>query len=265
METVTSADGTTIAYERTGRGPPLVLVHGSAGDHTRWELFGVRERLAEEHTVYAVDRRGRGESGDAPEYAIEREFEDVAAVVDAIDEPAAVLGHSYGATCAMEAALRTDAVDRLVLYEPDLVVDDLLDDLESRGVLADLKTRLDAGDDEGALVRFLADVAELDPAEVDALRAAPNWPDRVAAAHTLYRETVAPREYTFDPTRFESLTTPTLLLTGSESPAYLRASTDLARDSLPNCRVVVFEGHGHVAMNTAPERFVEAVLTFCRE
>jgi len=93
-----------------------VLVHGGTADHTRW--LSILPALEERFTVYAVDRRGRGLSGDAPEYAIEREFEDVAAVVDAIDGPVDVLGHSYGALCALEAALLTDKIRRLALYEP---------------------------------------------------------------------------------------------------------------------------------------------------
>lgn len=117
METVSSADSTLIAYERTGDGPPLVLVHGgAAGSHLDWQP--VLPQLAEHFTVYAVDRRGRGGSGDAGEYELEREFEDVAAVVDAVAEPVRLLGHSFGAICSLEATLHTDNVSKLVLYEP---------------------------------------------------------------------------------------------------------------------------------------------------
>jgi pimeloyl-ACP methyl ester carboxylesterase len=96
---VTSTDGTPIAYWRSGQGPPLVLVHGTSADHSRWA--GVLPLLDERATVYAVDRRGRGSSGDAEPYAFEQEFDDVAAVVDAVAEaegaPVSVLGHSMGA------------------------------------------------------------------------------------------------------------------------------------------------------------------------
>ena len=105
MEYVTSKDGTQIAYERRGEGPPLVLVHGAAADHTRWK--SLLPALENFFTVYAVDRRGRGQSGDVGAYAIEREYEDVVAVVDSLPVPVNLLGHSFGAICSLEASLRT--------------------------------------------------------------------------------------------------------------------------------------------------------------
>src|SRR5690349_20970515 len=107
MGEIRSVDGTAIAYRRSGSGPPLVLVHGTSATPARWA--SVAPRLESHFTVYAVDRRGRGMSGDASSYAIEREFEDVAAVVLSIDGPVDLLGHSYGAICALEAASRVEA------------------------------------------------------------------------------------------------------------------------------------------------------------
>lgn len=102
MNRIISKDSTPIAYQQSGKGPPLVLVHGTTADHTRWAP--VLQPLEEHFTLYALDRRGRGESGDADaeHYSIEREFDDVAAVVDSIGEPAYLLGHSYGALCAQK-------------------------------------------------------------------------------------------------------------------------------------------------------------------
>src|SRR3712207_346721 len=121
MGTVTSSDGTRISYRRDGEGPPLVLVHGTAADHGRWRP--VLPALEGRYTVYAVDRRGRGGSGDAEGYALEREVEDVASVVDAIGEPVNLLGHAYGALASLEAALLTPNVHKLVLYEPPISAD----------------------------------------------------------------------------------------------------------------------------------------------
>lgn len=264
METVTSADGTTIAYERTGQGPPLVLVHGSAGDRTRWELFGVRAALAEHCTVHAMDRRGRGGSGDAEGYALQREVEDVVAVVAdvvaAAGEPAVLLGHSFGALCCLEAARSTDGLRGLVLYEPAFpVAGHALTDAK---VLAGMEALLEEGEDEEALLLFFRELVQLPDAEVEALRAAPSWPARVAAAYTLPRESRAEEGYALDPDRFAGMTTPTLLLSGSDSAPVLGAATEAVAAALPECRTVVFEGHGHTAMNTAPERFVEVVVAF---
>ena len=116
MEQIISQDGTQIGYERSGAGSPLVLVHGGTADHTRWAP--VLPALNRHFSVYAIDRRGRGASGDAAAYTLEREFEDVTAVIEAIGGPVDLLGHSFGAVCALAAATRTPGVRRLVLYEP---------------------------------------------------------------------------------------------------------------------------------------------------
>lgn len=261
LETVTSADGTKIAFKRTGSGPPLVLVHGTTADHTAWRV--VLPGFEEHVTGYAMDRRGRGESGDAVEYELEWEAEDVAAVVDAIDEPVTLLGHSGGGLFSLEAALQTDNLHKLILYEPAISVDD--HEFSSDEVRAEMKTLLDSGENEQALILFLQEVANFSPAEIDQLRAAPNWRDRVHAAHTAYRESRVETEYKFDPARFTDMTTPTLLLSGSESPSQYKDAVDTLNNVLPNSRIAVFDGHAHVAHYTAPERFTDEVLTFIRE
>lgn len=150
METVASADGTEIAVERTGSGPPLVLVYGN-GDVSRfWEGGGVRPALAAHCTVHAVERRGRGDSGDAEGYSLEREAEDVAAAVEAVDGPAALLGHSGGALYSLEAAARTDGLRRLVLYEPPIQVGD--NELDVAAELAEMEALVARGENERALV-----------------------------------------------------------------------------------------------------------------
>src|SRR5688572_28871888 len=118
VEHVISSDGTPIAVWRSGDGPPLVLVHGAAADHTRWAP--VLPALEERFTVLSVDRRGRGQSGDAVAYAIEREYEDLAAVVEWAGDGVNVLGPSYGGICALEAGLLTNRIGTLVLYEPPM-------------------------------------------------------------------------------------------------------------------------------------------------
>lgn len=258
METITSADGTPIAFERTGSGPPLVLVHGGTADHTRWEP--VIPALADRFTVHAMDRRGRGESGDAQEYAIEREYEDVAAVVESIGEPARLLGHSYGAIVALEAAMRLDDLHALILYEPPLPVSDL--DPDSEAVLTEMEALIGTGEREQALLLFLGDIVDMPRTELDALRTAPNWPARVEAVHTIIREERARKAYELDDEKFEAVTTPTLLLMGSKTAPFTREATEALDDALPNSRIVIMEGQAHAAMSTAPELFVDEVLAF---
>lgn len=261
METITSTDGTPIAFERTGNGPPLVLVHGTTADHTRWEP--VQPAFAEHFTVYALDRRGAGESGDAEEYELVREAEDVAAVVDSIDEPVVLLGHSYGALVSLEAALRTDNLRTLILYEPYFSVGD--QKLYSEELLAEMKALEEAGENERLLVLLFEEIVELSPEQMDELRSAPNWPARVNMAHAVYRESNAENEYTFDAARFTDMTTPTVLLSGRESPQSVKDATGAVDDGLPNSRIVGLEGQGHIATTTAPELFVDEVLASIRE
>ena len=263
IETVTSADGTAIAFERTGSGPPLVLVYGNGDVHEFWDEGGVRPALAEHCTVYAIERRGRGESGDAAAYELEREAEDVAAVVEAIDEPVTLLGHSGGALYSLEAALRTDNLRKLILYEPPIQGGD--NELDIAEALTEMRTLVNRGENEQALVLFARDIAGLPSDELDALRSAPIWQDMVDAAHTLPRELEAVSQYEFEATRFADVTTPTLLLSGSESPALFKDAINAVNEALPNSRIVTFEGEQHMAMHTASDRFVDQVVTFIQE
>jgi pimeloyl-ACP methyl ester carboxylesterase len=256
MET-TSKDGTRLAYWRSGSGPPLLLVHGTTADHTRWA--GVLPELEKRFTVYAMDRRGRGGSGDAPDYAIEREFEDVAAVIEAIGEPVAVLAHSYGAVCSLEAALLTDRVRRVILYEPPIPVG--LPQYPP-GVPERVQSHVDAGDLEAGLETFFREVVRMPDGELAIFRTRPVWRVRVTLAPTIPREMTLDRSYAFRAERFANFTVPTLLLLGGDSPPIFRQPAELLDAVLPDSRLVVLEGQQHVAMDTAPEMFLEKVLAF---
>lgn len=263
IETATSADGVEIAFERTGNGPPLVLVYGNGDVHRFWEEGGIRSAFADHYTVYAVERRGRGESGDAAEYELEREAEDVVAVVEAIDERVTLLGHSGGALYSLEAALRTDNLRNLILYEPPIQAGD--NELDIAGEISEMTTLVERGENEQALVLFERDIAGLPPDELDGLRATPIWQKMVDAAHTLPRELQAISEYEFEPARFANVTTPTLVLSGGESPSLYKDATEAVHEALPNSRIATFEGERHMAMHTAPDRFIDEVVTFIRE
>ncbi len=255
---VRSFDGTTIACWRRGSGPPLVMVHGTTGDHDSFRLLA--PLLAGRFTVYAVDRRGRGESGDAETYAFEREGEDIAAVVDSVDEPAHVFGHSFGANVALEAALVASNLRRLVLYEPAVG--------EGARHAADIEAMqemIDAGDREGALEFVARKVVELTPDELEQFRRSPVWTARVAAVHTVPRELRAESTFDADPARFSNLAVPTLFLLGSESPEWARRATRAFMSAVPEARVVELDGQGHVATMTAPDALATEISRFLAE
>jgi pimeloyl-ACP methyl ester carboxylesterase len=253
--TVVSPDGTRIAFRTSGDGPPLVLVHGTTADHARWAP--VLPAFERHFTVLAVDRRGRGGSGDAEPYAVEREFEDVASVVDGAGGPACLLGHSYGAMCALEAALLTENVERLVLYEPPLGMVGAPPEIVRR-----LEELLAAGERDELVGLFMAEVAGAPPEQVELMRSLPAWQARLAVAHTIPRELRSEGAYAFDATRFSELHVPTLLLRGDQSPPAFAAAAETAAAALPDSRLVVMPGQGHVAMDTGTELFTAEVLRF---
>ena len=259
QERVTSRDGTPIASWRSGEGPPLVLVHGTASDHSRWAP--VLPAFEQRHSVYAIDRRGRGASGDAEHYAIEREFEDVAAVVDSLGEPVNLLGHSHGGLCALEAALLSHNVRALALYEPPFRTVGAAE-INPSEVIERLETLLQAGDRDEVVATTARQVAGQPPEVVASMRSQPSYPARMAAAHTIPRELRAVNTYRFDPERFRNLSVPTLLLNGSESPPGYRLAVEAVDAALPDSRVVVMPGQGHGAIDTGTDLFTAEVLRF---
>jgi pimeloyl-ACP methyl ester carboxylesterase len=265
MTRVTSRDGTQIAYWTSGEGPPLVVVHGTTADHTRWRpLLPYLEPHA---TVQALDRRGCGASGDAPDYDVAREFEDVAAVVDAVAQASGsavdVLGHSYGGLCAFGGAALTSNLGRLVLYEgwPSPNPDQLA---LPPGVEARLDALLAEGNREAVLETFFREVVRMPEEEFAVYRGLPTWQARIAAAHTITRESRA-EQARFDPEQGAKITVPTLLLAGGDSPEFLRAGIDTVAASLPDARTVVIEGQQHIAIDLVPALFADHVLAFLRD
>jgi pimeloyl-ACP methyl ester carboxylesterase len=263
---VAAPDGTSIAVFSSGRSPgeapPILLVHGASADHTTWRASG--PLLAKRYAVAAMDRRGRGMSGDAPDYAIGREYEDVAAVADALatesGRPVAVVGHSYGGRVALGAALQTSSIGRVVCYEgapgrPDRP-------LESSDVMARLEALLASGRLEELLVTFLRDVLGMSASDLEAYRANPVWPARVAAARTIPRELAAGSSTAAGTDALAAVPVPVLqILGGASRPAFELAARALD-ERLPDGRVLVLEGAAHGAHHTHVEAFVAAVGAF---
>ena len=239
MDKVISLDGTPIAYHRHGAGPPLILVPGTgAANPVAWTA--VIPRLEQHFSIYAVDRRGHGESGDGSVYAIEREFEDIATVIDSTGEPAHLLGHSFGALCALEASLLTGNIRKLILYEPAIPLPNTV--IYSEGVIDKLQALWETGDRESVLIEYYRNVAMLSDEDIESLKSSPAWPARVETAHTLLREAQAEDAYRFEPVRFKDHQIPTLLLVGSESPLFLRTATETIQRSLPKSQIVSMAG-----------------------
>lgn len=260
---VTSPDGTQIAVHVSGEGRPLVAVHGTTSDHLSWRL--VLPLLEPHVAVHAVDRRGRGASGDRPEYSLDLEYADLAAVVDAAAAasggPVDLIGHSYGGNVAFGAALLTSNIRRMVLYEgwpvPNVAHRTIPPEVSDR-----LETLLSRGLPEEMLEVLYRDVVKMSEEEIAALKAAPTWPVRVAAAPTVPREVAAFGRQAFDPRWAARISVPVLLLVGGESPDEVRADPDVVAAALPDARVRVLGGQMHMAHLTAPETFSEEVLGF---
>lgn len=264
METVTSADGTEIAFTRTGSGPPLVLVHGAMFDRSIWEIGDVRSPLAEHTTVYAMDRRNHGDSASADDCSPDAQIADVVAVVESIDEPVHLIGHSSGANYALWAALRTDNLRSVIPHEPAAPPEE-----DVRAVLKETMEKaialLDKGQSEQALTMVLNDFVKIAPDELDELRSSLVWDAHVDTFHqTFLPEAKAAGEFDWwDLTPFEELSTPTLLLVGSESSH--KSLAERLHELMPNGRLATLEGYGHFVHLVAPDRYTDEVLSFISE
>ncbi len=254
--TIESADGTPLAASVSGDGPPIVLVHGSVDDRSAWTF--VLPLLAEHHCVWTYDRRGRGASGDSTEHSLGREVEDVLAVVEAAGSGAHLVGHSFGAVCAVEAARTADNLASLALYEPPLHTDRV------QNSIARVLRLIDAGQPDAALPVFLVGVAGLSDDEVALAQAVPHvWQRLVdAAAATLEREAAVLQALRWDPDRYRTIRTPVLFITGALTnvPTYLTHDDVVA--TLPHAAHATISGQGHLAAIGDPSAFAGTVLRF---
>jgi pimeloyl-ACP methyl ester carboxylesterase len=246
MNTVTSKDGTTIAFETTGEGPPLVIVGGALSD--RRAAARQAEFLAPNFMAVTYDRRGRGDSADTPPYAVEREVEDLRALVEEVGGTAFALGHSSGAVLVLEAAAATSAITKLVLYEPPFIVDD-----SRPPVPDDIVQHLDelvANGRRGEAVEYFMTVGVGAPAEaIPAMKESRFWPLLESLAHTIsYDCRVMGDDMVGKPLssdRWSTVTNPALVIDGGASPPSLRNAVQALVDVLPNARRQTLEGQTH--------------------
>jgi pimeloyl-ACP methyl ester carboxylesterase len=246
MNTATSRDGTTIAFVKSGEGPALIVVGGALND--RHAAATLAELLAPDFTVHAYDRRGRGDSGDTPPYAVEREVEDLQVLVEHAGGTALAFGHSSGAVLALETALETPGITRLVLYEPPFIVDDSRPPLPSDYV-EHLKV-LARTDRRGEAVEYFMITGVGVPADaIPSMRESPFWPSLEAVAHTLWYDGVIMGDNMvgkpLSADRWSSVTIPTLVIAGGASPPSLGNAAQQLADVLPNARRLTMEGQTH--------------------
>jgi pimeloyl-ACP methyl ester carboxylesterase len=255
MERLTSPGRPVLSYDKSGSGWPLVLVHGGFSDHnTNWEF--VKPRLRERFTVYAMARRGRGDTDATEGHSLEDEARDVVALIRAVGEPTFLLGHSYGAQCALAAALLIpDCVRKLVLYEPPRPA------IFSNEVVSRLEGLAAAHAWDEFAMTFFRDTLLVPVQELEAVRATELWPPIVADAKASLGDLRALNRYDFNGERCRGLEIPVLLQVGSESPRDLYV-TDALAAVLPNARIEELPGQAHEGMTTAPGMYAEAVTRF---
>lgn len=260
FETARSADGTRIAFERRGAGPAVILIGGAFSDRSAGAPLATA--LAPYFTAVPYDRRGRGDSGDAAAYAVEREVEDLVAVIGAVGGHAAVFGHSSGACLALEAAARGVAIDRLALYEPPYIPDGI----RSRPA-ADLAARVRAllreGRRDDAVALFQVEAIGLPPAMVEGFRSTPMWPGLTRVAHTLpYDLDVTGPGNILPVERLATVRVPTLVMVGRATFDWMPVAAREVAAAIPGARVAEFDGLDHGAPGTHPEALIPALRAF---
>lgn len=256
---VISADGTTIVFDQSGSGPAIILVHGAFTDRSHPTLSQLAAVLAPWFTVVNYDRRGRGDSGDTQPYAVQREIEDLAALIEAAGGTAMVFGGSSGAALALQAAARIPGISRLALWEPPYHVDPSAPRLPQ-----DFAQRLDALVKAGwraeAVELFMVRAAGVTAESVAAMRTQPSWPEVEAVAHTLaYEAFVMGPDNQLPAKLLAGIAQPTLVLTGEDSPAWMTNAGKAVSGAIPHASHRVLEGQTH---NVAPQAIAPELLEF---
>jgi pimeloyl-ACP methyl ester carboxylesterase len=257
---VRSKDGTMIAYDKSGRGPAVIIVDGAFCSR----LFGPSKRLtaalAPRFTVYAYDRRGRGQSGDTEPYAPGREVEDIAALVRDAGGSASLVGLSSGGALALEAAAAGLPISRIVAYEPPYV-----DETGERGGAqheARLKALLAEGNRAGAVNYFVRDMVGVPAFAVFVTRLMPwLWRKLEAAAHTLPYDAAVMRDFKIPRARFASIAAPTLVMNGSKTKLHLKQAAEDVASVIPGAQHRTLAGQAH---NVNPDVLAKAATEFLK-
>ncbi|MFB4316118.1 alpha/beta fold hydrolase [Actinomadura sp. 21ATH] len=263
--TVTSADGTEIAFERLGSGPAVILVASALADRSDARRLA-RLLAAAGRTVINYDRRGRGASGDAAGYAVEREIEDIAALIGHAGGPAALFGSSSGAVLALRAAAAGLDVERLALYEPPFAVD-ASGFGPPEGFGDRIGALLERGEHGRAVKAFMTEAQGMPALMVNAMRLIPGpWAAMKGMARTLPYDIAVmgdtQRGRPLDPAEWSSAACPALVLTGGKSPAGFHAAARALAEVLPDAEHRTLPGLNHGAVAMAPKRLAPALSAF---
>jgi pimeloyl-ACP methyl ester carboxylesterase len=256
METVASADGTPIAYDRYGDGPPVITAAGAFC--ARATTDPLARALAAQFTVLNYDRRGRGDSGDTAPYAVEREIDDLAALIRTAGGSAAVFGHSSGATLALKAAASGLPITHLVLYEPPFNPDDSFPRLPA-GLAGELAGLVAAGRRGDAVELYQTRAVGLPEPVVAQLRNAPFRPALEAIAHTLAYDAAVIGDRSLPSAILGTITIPALVITGEQSPPFLTGAAKAAAAALPAGQLAVLPGQTH---DINPEATAPVIASF---
>ncbi|MFC5827093.1 alpha/beta fold hydrolase [Nonomuraea insulae] len=258
---VKSADGTTIAYDRSGSGPAVVLVQGGFSDRTHPIWAGLAAELSGEFTVYNYDRRGRGGSSDNDSYEVEREIEDLAAVIEAAGGSAAVFGGSSGGALALRAAAAGLPITKLAVYEPPFIVDGARPPI-AEDFREQLATLVAEGKRGEVVERFMVEAAEVPAELVGQMKESPYWEGMTSVAHTLvYEAAVCGPGNRLPVEDLEKIETPTLALAGGESGPWMQSAGKAVAQSVTGAEFNVLEGHGH---DIAPEALAPPLAAYFR-
>ena len=262
-EMTISADGTEIAFDRTGSGPALVIVGGAWND--RKTPAQLAEALASSFTVYCYDRRGRGDSGLTEPYAVEREIEDLQAVIEAAGGSAHLFGHSSGGALALETTARSVSVSKVAVYEPPYIVDDSRPPLPSDYVehLDELST---AGEGREVIRYFMTAAVCMPPEMVEPIVESPMAEAMVPLAHTVAYDGRVMLRQSMDGKPLlnewtDSITVPALVMDGGDSPAWLHSAARAVVGVLPDVQYRTLEGCDHAAPPEAIAPVLERFLT----
>jgi len=242
MNTAASADGTTIAFDRYGDGPPVLMAAGAF--NTRATTEPLARALAQRFTALNYDRRGRGDSGDTTPYAVEREIEDIGALITAAGGSASMFGYSSGAILALRAAGSGLAITHLVLYEPPFRPDDSYPPPPA-GLGEQVAALVAAGRRGDAVELFQIKAIGIPEDVVAQMRHAPFRPGLEAIAHTLAYDAAICGDLSLPAGLLASVATPTLVICGEQSVPMLRAAARAVADALPNGRLASLPGQSH--------------------